>query len=333
MLVLKEKDNAIIPPKEIVPLFKRLGYDTKTLSAVAETVAHMEASQAKLGTSVVLGAMVSESRADKPKILKDTTNNPIETFSALFGTNELNAVNYETIFERLLPDKYQISGYKKRVVGLGPDMANAWFQTFNAVVRKMPAQNIYLLQQALITTSSIYSYNNPTLNIASISPSVVADQLHRLMLLISDTDFTVARLMYGDTIDTAVSRRLPTREVLQNILGASGITLPETLYDIAESGAREMGIGTDKYTELAMKKKGIIQLEGKLVNLNEESAKLGQESAKLGQENFLMKSTNELFTRIDTKLQAFIKKPNDTELVKSIRFDMINLRTLRNQWE
>lgn len=219
MLVLQEKKGGVVPPKEIVPLFKRLGYDTNTLNAVAETVTHMEAAQAKLGSNVVLGAMASESHADKPKILKDTTNNPTESFSALFGETELTSANYEKVFVRLLPDKFQIAGYKKRVTGLGPDMSNAWFQTFNAVVRKMPVQNAYLLQQALITTSSIYSYNNPTLNIASISPSVVADQLHRLMLLVSDESFTVARLMYGDTIDTAVSRRLPTRNVLKKIFG------------------------------------------------------------------------------------------------------------------
>jgi len=252
-LVLKDSNGTIVPPTEIPSLFKRLGYDDKTIVAVTETAKHMEAAQEKLGESVVLGGMRSESHTDKPKILKDITNNPEESFSALFGTNELTLANHEAVFERILPDKFQIAGYKKRVIGLGPDMTNAWFQTFNAVVQKMPTQNVYLLQQTLITTSSIYSYNNPTINIASLSPSVVADQLHRLMLLISDEDFTVARLVYGESMDKNVSRRLPNRDTLKKIFGDTGITLPEALYDIAESGAREMGIGTDKYVDGIMK--------------------------------------------------------------------------------
>ena len=313
---LKEE---VIPPQGIAALFKRLGYDAKTIAAAQETVAHMEQAQAKLGSGVVLGAMVSESRADKPRILKDITNNPAESFSALFGTNELTLANHETVFDRLLPDKYQISGYKKRVIGLGSDMTNAWFQTFNAVVRKMPAQNVYLLQQALITTSSIYSYNNPTINIASISASVVADQLHRLMLLVSNDDFTVVRFIFGDTLNTSYSRRLPNRESLKTILGDADITLPERLYDIAEAGAHDVGTEVDNYVAGVMK--------------DQEIARTEEKAARTEERTMLMASTNSLFTSIDNSLQMLIKNPNDAKLVDSIRRDMAALQAVKKQWE
>jgi len=313
---LKEE---VIPPQGIAALFKRLGYDAKTIAAAQETVAHMEQAQAKLGSGVVLGAMVSESRADKPRILKDITNNPAESFSALFGTNELTLANHETVFDRLLPDKYQISGYKKRVIGLGSDMTNAWFQTFNAVVRKMPAQNVYLLQQALITTSSIYSYNNPTINIASISASVVADQLHRLMLLVSNDDFTVVRFIFGDTLNTSYSRRLPNRESLKTILGDADITLPERLYDIAEAGAHDVGTKVDNYVAGVMK--------------DQEIARTEEKAARTEERTMLMASTNSLFTSIDNSLQMLIKNPNDAKLVDSIRRDMAALQAVKKQWE
>jgi len=313
---LKEE---VIPPQGIAALFKRLGYDAKTIAAAQETVAHMEQAQAKLGSGVVLGAMVSESRADKPRILKDITNNPAESFSALFGTNELTLANHETVFDRLLPDKYQISGYKKRVIGLGSDMTNAWFQTFNAVVRKMPAQNVYLLQQALITTSSIYSYNNPTINIASISASVVADQLHRLMLLVSNDDFTVVRFIFGDTLNTSYSRRLPNRESLKTILGDADITLPERLYDIAEAGAHDVGTKVDNYVAGVMK--------------GQEIARTEEKAARTEERTMLMASTNSLFTSIDNSLQMLIKNPNDAKLVDSIRRDMAALQAVKKQWE
>jgi len=320
---LKEE---VIPPQGIAALFKRLGYDAKTIAAAQETVAHMEQAQAKLGSGVVLGAMVSESRADKPRILKDITNNPAESFSALFGTNELTLANHETVFDRLLPDKYQISGYKKRVIGLGSDMTNAWFQTFNAVVRKMPAQNVYLLQQALITTSSIYSYNNPTINIASISASVVADQLHRLMLLVSNDDFTVVRFIFGDTLNTSYSRRLPNRESLKTILGDADITLPERLYDIAEAGAHDVGTKVDNYVAGVMKDQEIARTE-------EKAARTEEKAARTEERTMLMASTNSLFTSIDNSLQMLIKNPNDAKLVDSIRRDMAALQAVKKQWE
>jgi len=320
---LKEE---VIPPQGIAALFKRLGYDAKTIAAAQETVAHMEQAQAKLGSGVVLGAMVSESRADKPRILKDITNNPAESFSALFGTNELTLANHETVFDRLLPDKYQISGYKKRVIGLGSDMTNAWFQTFNAVVRKMPAQNVYLLQQALITTSSIYSYNNPTINIASISASVVADQLHRLMLLVSNDDFTVVRFIFGDTLNTSYSRRLPNRESLKTILGDADITLPERLYDIAEAGAHDVGTEVDNYVAGVMKDQEIARTE-------EKAARTEEKAARTEERTMLMASTNSLFTSIDNSLQMLIKNPNDAKLVDSIRRDMAALQAVKKQWE
>ena len=327
---LKEE---VIPPQGIAALFKRLGYDAKTIAAAQETVAHMEQAQAKLGSGVVLGAMVSESRADKPRILKDITNNPAESFSALFGTNELTLANHETVFDRLLPDKYQISGYKKRVIGLGSDMTNAWFQTFNAVVRKMPAQNVYLLQQALITTSSIYSYNNPTINIASISASVVADQLHRLMLLVSNDDFTVVRFIFGDTLNTSYSRRLPNRESLKTILGDADITLPERLYDIAEAGAHDVGTEVDNYVAGVMKDQEIARTEEKAARTEEKAARTEEKAARTEERTMLMASTNSLFTSIDNSLQMLIKNPNDAKLVDSIRRDMAALQAVKKQWE
>jgi len=178
----------------------------------------MQAAHQALGDGVLLGAMLSNSITDKPKIFKDLTDKPDEHFQKLFGAPGLSMANYEAVFDRLfIADKNTGENYKKRVIGLG-NMANTWFDTFNKSLQSMPVQNLYLLQQTLITTSAIYVYNNPAIQITN-SPSTTIDQVHRLMLIISDKDFTVARFVYGNTLDKSTSRRLPTTELIQQILG------------------------------------------------------------------------------------------------------------------
>lgn len=227
----------------MVSLFKRLGYDEKTINAVEEAVVHMERAQLQLGSGAVFGAIVSESRADKPKIFKDLSNNPAESFSALFGENELTLANYEKVFDGL-----QSGGYKRRVVELGPDTAKAWFQTFNTILPRMLVQNKDLLKQLIVATSSIYAYQNTSLKVTP-APSIVADQLWKIMLLSSDSDFTAARFTYGKTIETAYSRRIPNQQVMRTILTDRGIKLPAYIDTLPEAAARDLGIVTDTYVE------------------------------------------------------------------------------------
>lgn len=242
MLVLKNGES-LVPPSEIPEFFKRLRYDASTVAAAADAARHMETARATLGNNVVLGATTSNSTTDKPKIFKDLSNNPNESFSALFGENEITLANYEKVFDGL-----QSGGYKKRVVELGLDTAKAWFQTFNSILQKMPVQNKDLLKQLIVATSSLYAYQNTSLKVTP-APSIVADQLWKIMLLSSDTDFTVARFTYGKTIETALSRRIPNQQVTKTMLTDRGIILPAYTDTLPEAAARDLGIVTDKYVE------------------------------------------------------------------------------------
>jgi len=127
-----------------------------------------------------------------------------------------------------------------------------------------------------------------------------------------------------------------------------------------------MGIKSDQFTELALKKRNIVKLDGKLIDLNQQSNQLSQQSNQLSQqfnqlsqqsnqlsqernqlsqernqlsqeknqlsqEKELTSSFNALFARIDTNLQLFIQNPNDKTLIANIRTDMIQLRKIRDE--
>lgn len=339
------KDGEIVPPERLSAFFTKLGYDTKALAGVEDVVQKMETAKQTLGDKVVLGAMISESQIDKPKILKkNPTNNPQETFALVTGVPDLTMDNRETVFTKILSDGVdaeidaeQVASYQTMVTNLGPEMTKEWFKTFNVVVKKMPAQNKYLLQQAFLTTSSVYAYADEKLR-ANLDASLVADQVWRLILLVTNKDdnVVVARLMYGDTVDTAFSRRIPNHQVLKAVFDKVGIVLPESLYDIAGPGAQAMGINTNKYVDGIKNNeqldKDIENGRKNIAQNRQASAQNRQEAAKLHQYNVYADSLLALSARVERDLPAFVLNPTP-KLEKRLQADYAEIQSIRAQFE